>query len=273
MQHDNTQDITVVYDGQCPVCRGYCERLDAAPKQSALNLVDARQPSALMDDITARKWDIDQGMVVKTDAGLFYGSRAMHELAKAAKAKGSIGLATNMFFGSRAMAAVSYPLAKAFRNVVLRIKGIGKINNLGHVEAPVSRGAVVARAAVSALFGVLCGAACVPLSMADKWSAGQMIASALGLFPLALLITAVPVLLTLACAALFARPINRHPGLWAVGASVIVLASMPLTVGMVFGSDARWLFGFDEEGLMFVGGVVCAATLFYILSRCAARKN
>ena len=56
--------IYVLYDDQCPFCRSYCRLLRLREAAGGLVLVDARKPSALMDEITARGLDIDQGMEI-----------------------------------------------------------------------------------------------------------------------------------------------------------------------------------------------------------------
>ena len=75
------QKISVVYDGQCPVCHLYCEMAksnaeayaaDAADLTGAtgatdapvLELLDAREDSELMQRISQLGMDIDEGMVV-----------------------------------------------------------------------------------------------------------------------------------------------------------------------------------------------------------------
>jgi hypothetical protein len=54
-------DVWLVYDGECPVCTTYCKHARIRDAVGRLHLVDARQPGALMDEITAAGLDIDQG--------------------------------------------------------------------------------------------------------------------------------------------------------------------------------------------------------------------
>ena len=73
-------DVWLVYDGECPVCNTYCMHARIRDAVGRLHLVDARQPSALMDEITAAGLDIDQGMVVKFQDVLYYGPEAIRML-------------------------------------------------------------------------------------------------------------------------------------------------------------------------------------------------
>jgi len=123
-------DLQLVYDDQCPVCRTYCTGILRETVSEGLVLVDARKDSALMDEVTQAGLDIDEGMVLKTGGQIFYGADAMYELSKRHKTPGFYGRVTQLFFGSVLMARIFYPLGKACRNLVLRIKGIEKIRNL-----------------------------------------------------------------------------------------------------------------------------------------------
>ena len=73
-------DVWLVYDGQCPVCSAYCKHARIADAVGRLHLVDAREPGALMDQITAAGLDIDQGMVLKFEDVMYYGPEAMRML-------------------------------------------------------------------------------------------------------------------------------------------------------------------------------------------------
>jgi len=124
------QDVWLVYDDQCPVCRTYCQRARIAEAGGRLRLVDARQPGALMDEITAAGLDIDQGMVLKIGDAMYYGADAMHMLALLSTRAGWFNRVSFLFFGTKWGARVFYPIGKAFRNVLLKLLGISYIENL-----------------------------------------------------------------------------------------------------------------------------------------------
>jgi predicted DCC family thiol-disulfide oxidoreductase YuxK len=95
----DSKDIELIYDRQCPICDYYCQRMDVDESAGKLQRIDARENSDLMQEITDTGLDIDEGMVLKLDNRIFYGSDAIHKLA-------------------------------ACRNVLLRILGRRRINNL-----------------------------------------------------------------------------------------------------------------------------------------------
>ena len=123
-----SRDVEVVYDKECPVCDLYCHAVDVA--EGNLVRVDARDPSEVMDEITALGLDIDEGMVVRVDEKIYYGPDAIHELAKRSNNKGLLNRLASFVFRSHGMARFFYPILKAMRNLLLKMLGKTRINNL-----------------------------------------------------------------------------------------------------------------------------------------------
>lgn len=123
-------DIWLVYDDDCPVCRTYCKYARINEVAGKLHLVNARQPGPLMDEITAAGLDIDQGMVLKWKQATYYGSDAIHMLSLLSTRSGWFNRVCYLFFGTKWGARLFYPVGKAFRNVLLKVLGIPFIGNL-----------------------------------------------------------------------------------------------------------------------------------------------
>jgi predicted DCC family thiol-disulfide oxidoreductase YuxK len=128
---NNAADVLVVYDKQCPACDYYCNMVRIKESVGRLVLVDARDGGPVMEEITARGFDIDQGMVVKVGSELYYGSDAIHVLALMGTNKGFFNRLAYWSFRSRSLSRVLYPILRACRNLLLKILGKTKINNLG----------------------------------------------------------------------------------------------------------------------------------------------
>lgn len=124
------QEILLVYDKQCPVCDNYCRLVRIRESIGELRLVDARGPGTAMDEITARGWDIDQGMVLKMGDRLYYGSDAIHALALISSCSGIFNRLNYWMFKSRTLSRVFYPILRFFRNLLLKLLRRTKINNL-----------------------------------------------------------------------------------------------------------------------------------------------
>lgn len=124
-------EILLVYDKQCPVCDNYCRMARIRESVGDLKLVDARESSAVMDEITARGLDIDQGMVLKMGDRLYYGSDAIHALALISSRSGIFNRFNYWMFKSRALSRLFYPVLRFFRNLLLKLLRRTTINNLG----------------------------------------------------------------------------------------------------------------------------------------------
>lgn len=126
----NDAEVLVIYDKQCPACDLHCTLVRIRESVGRLILVDARDGGPIMEEITARGWDIDQGMVVKVGRELYYGSEAIHVLALMGTRGGIFNRIAYWSFRSRWVSKVLYPVLKACRNLLLKILGVTKINNL-----------------------------------------------------------------------------------------------------------------------------------------------
>lgn len=120
--------VEILYDGQCPVCTQYCKAIRLKAPGEELVLLDARQAGPLLAEVTAKGLDIDEGMVVRIDGGeIAYGADAVRALHRHIRPP----FIERWLFLSRPVGNVTYRLAKAGRNLLLRFLGIGRIGNLG----------------------------------------------------------------------------------------------------------------------------------------------
>jgi predicted DCC family thiol-disulfide oxidoreductase YuxK len=126
----NAREILLVYDRECPVCDAYCRMVRIRESAGTLQLVNARDRGAILEEITARGLDIDQGMVLKVDDVLYYGPDAIHALALMSSRSGVFNRLTYRVFGSQAVSRVLYPVFRALRNLLLKALRKTKINNL-----------------------------------------------------------------------------------------------------------------------------------------------
>ena len=124
------EDVWLVYDGECPVCKTYCKYFRIREAVGSLHLVDARQPGELMDEITRLGLDIDQGMVLKFNDVIYYGADAIHMLTLLSTPVGIFNRINYYVFSTKPGAKIVYPIGKAFRTLLLKLLGIRYIENL-----------------------------------------------------------------------------------------------------------------------------------------------
>lgn len=128
------KEIFLVYDKQCPACDFYCTLARIRESAGRLVLVDARDGGPLLEEITAAGLDIDQGMVVKMGSELYYGADAIHMLSILSTRSGVFNRFTHWLFRNRGVARVLYPILRSARNLLLKVLGRTKINNLDRVN-------------------------------------------------------------------------------------------------------------------------------------------
>lgn len=129
MQKNDAQ-ILLVYDDECPACDKYCQLIRIRESVGQLQLVNARESSEVMKEITAQGLDIDQGMVLKVGTTIYYGSDAIHALALLGSTSGVFNRLNYWLFKSKFRAALLYPMLRSCRNLLLKILRKTKINNL-----------------------------------------------------------------------------------------------------------------------------------------------
>lgn len=127
---DVRPEIVIVYDKQCPACDYYCSLVRIRETVGRLVLHDARDGGPIVDEVTARGWDIDQGMVVKTGTELYYGADAIHVLSLMGTNRGLFNRIAFWSFRSRSVSRVLYPFLRFLRNMLLKVLGKSKIDNL-----------------------------------------------------------------------------------------------------------------------------------------------
>jgi predicted DCC family thiol-disulfide oxidoreductase YuxK len=126
----DSTDIFLVYDKECPACDYYCSLVRIRESVGNLVLVDARKPGPLMEEITAAELDIDRGMVLIVGDRMYYGVDAIHALSIMGTRSGIFNRVTYWCFKSKVVSGVLYPILRAGRNLLLKILGRTKINNL-----------------------------------------------------------------------------------------------------------------------------------------------
>jgi len=126
----NNDEILLVYDKECPACNYYCQIVRIRENFGNLKVVDARENTEILREITTSGLDIDQGMVLKMGEQLYYGADAIHALSLISSRSGLFNRLNYWIFRSKLISSVLYPCLRFFRNILLKILGKTKINNL-----------------------------------------------------------------------------------------------------------------------------------------------
>src|SRR5688500_15441938 len=105
--NDPVDEVTLIYDGECPVCTTYSCNVDSGPAQ--LNRIDARSDNAEVRKAVEAGVDLDEGMVVLHQGKLYHGADAMHRMALLAPKSGLRNRLNRLLFGNLAVARAVYP--------------------------------------------------------------------------------------------------------------------------------------------------------------------
>jgi predicted DCC family thiol-disulfide oxidoreductase YuxK len=129
--HNAGDELALIYDGKCPVCTAYSCTVDIGDEAApAIRRIDARGDDAMVKLATAAGLDLDEGMVVSYRGKFHHGADALHLMATLAPARGLWNRVNRFMFSSRAASRLMYPLLRSGRNLLLRLLGRKKINNL-----------------------------------------------------------------------------------------------------------------------------------------------
>ena len=107
------EEILLVYDRECPACNAYCQVVQIRKSVGDLKIVDARENSAVLNEITSAGLDIDQGMVLKMGNQLYYGPDAINMLALIGSRSGVFNRLNYWMFKSKIASKILYPVLRA----------------------------------------------------------------------------------------------------------------------------------------------------------------
>ncbi|NBS02910.1 MAG: DUF393 domain-containing protein [Rhizobiales bacterium] len=121
--------ITIIYDGECPLCQDYVRRLRLAEVAGGVELVDARTTHPAVITAWQNGYDLDQGMLALIGNNAFYGSEAVAALARLSSDSTLFNRLNHAVLSRSGVSRILYPLFKAARRMALTVKGKPALNN------------------------------------------------------------------------------------------------------------------------------------------------
>lgn len=122
--------LTLVYDGECPLCRQFVRLQRLRRDVGELTLIDARRESDARRELSEQGIDLDEGMALRIDEHWVHGSEALHRLALMSTGSGLFNRWMARLFASPHRTARLYPWLRRGRAVLLRLLGRRPIDNL-----------------------------------------------------------------------------------------------------------------------------------------------
>lgn len=108
----------LLYDGECPICAGFVRFAEFRRRHPDLKLLDAREHPDLVAELRRDGYEINDGMVLVIDGQLHYGEAANRKLATYRS-----DLPASKKVAMTVIGATPYPLLRATRNALLRLRG------------------------------------------------------------------------------------------------------------------------------------------------------
>ncbi len=136
---DKKDGVWFVYDGECPLCTSAAQALRIKKKHGSIHLIDARINSddPLVEEINHRGFDLDEGMVIYHQSRFYHGRDALKFMAQYSEARNAFTVFCKSLFWSNTISTLTYPWMRGVRNLLLRRRGVKRIDNLGLKNKPI----------------------------------------------------------------------------------------------------------------------------------------
>jgi len=126
-----TAPVYVIYDGECPFCSAYVKMLRLTDAVGSVELLDARQPHPVVDQVRREGIDFDEGMAVRLEGRTIHGAEAMQWLSMMTTPSATLnGLMARLLRDER-RARFAYPVLRAGRNFALTLLRRRRIGSSG----------------------------------------------------------------------------------------------------------------------------------------------
>ena len=113
--------LILVYDGQCPLCALFSQRLRLIKAAGELELVDARGKHYLLSELKRRDIDLNEGMVLLLNDQIYQGEKAAQILSSMVVRYDFFNRCVYEIFSRPWLAFWCYPILKWMRMVVLAL--------------------------------------------------------------------------------------------------------------------------------------------------------
>lgn len=124
------REVLLVYDGACPMCTAFSKVIRLRKALGELQLINAREQHPIIKEITNKKLDLDEGIILKYNNNFYHGVDAINLLALLSTEDDWFNRVNAIIFRSKSLSKLLYPLLRSIRNLLLLYKGKHKINNL-----------------------------------------------------------------------------------------------------------------------------------------------
>ncbi len=123
-----TSKVTLIYDGDCPLCRALAQKSHLEKAFGLLRLIDAREHPTVLQAVMAQGYNLDQGFLVIVDNTTYFGEQALHQLALMSSRSILFNRLCYELFRYRWIATLLYPVLRQLRNLILFTTGRARLS-------------------------------------------------------------------------------------------------------------------------------------------------
>jgi predicted DCC family thiol-disulfide oxidoreductase YuxK len=117
----------LLYDGECPACSNFVAFSRLRQSRPSLQLLDARERPDLVAELRRRGYEINESMVMQFDGRILFGAEVTRMMARLSDDPGRFPRALLWVIGDAPWSRALYPVLRAGRNLLLRLRGQGLI--------------------------------------------------------------------------------------------------------------------------------------------------
>ncbi|MGO1000793.1 DCC1-like thiol-disulfide oxidoreductase family protein [Lysobacter sp. CA196] len=114
-----SKGIRVIYDGKCPLCQSFVQRVRLERSCGPIELIDARTDLALVSELKARGMSLDDGIVACIEDECVHADEALTRLALLSTRRDSFNRLMHWTFSRPKVARLIYPLMRVGRSGLL----------------------------------------------------------------------------------------------------------------------------------------------------------
>ncbi len=127
-------DVSILYDKDCPFCHLYHQNLRLEDTLDSVTIINAREPSDLLTEVTELGLDVDEGMVVKVNNVIYNGADALHVISSFSSKSTLFNRLNYYMFRSKGVTKMIYPYLRSCRSLALWLMYKSKIKNLKEIK-------------------------------------------------------------------------------------------------------------------------------------------
>ena len=118
-------NLTFIYDGECPFCNHFAELLELKSKIRNISILDARKNQIITNSLLKKGYDIDKGAILLKGDDIFHGAEAINTVCNEINnPSGRLLKLLSNIFKSNKRTKLLFPLLIRARRFALISKGV-----------------------------------------------------------------------------------------------------------------------------------------------------